>query len=116
MAMHRGLWQFAFSIAALEAIATGRPVSAARALAQVPAKRAAGPLRMHSGNPRYFTDGTGGAIYLTGSHTWDIFQRWLEGNRVGNHRMGRPAGFDAYLADLQAHQHNFIRFWVADTA
>lgn len=116
MAMHRGLWQFAISIAVLAAIATGRPVSAPRVLAQVPAKRAAGPLRVHPGNPRYFTDGTGKAIYLTGSHTWDIFQRWLEGNRVGNHRMGRPADFDAYLAELQAHQHNFIRFWVADTA
>ena len=29
-----------------------------------------GPLRVHPKNPRYFTDGSGGAIYLTGSHTW----------------------------------------------
>jgi len=29
-----------------------------------------GPLRRHPNNPRYFTDGSGRAIYLTGSHTW----------------------------------------------
>lgn len=28
-----------------------------------------GPLTVHPTNPRYFTDGTGKAIYLTGSHT-----------------------------------------------
>lgn len=28
---------------------------------------AAGPLRMHPSNPRYFTDGSGRAVYLTGS-------------------------------------------------
>jgi hypothetical protein len=32
---------------------------------------AKGPLRVHPKNPRYFTDGTGRAVYLTGSHTWD---------------------------------------------
>ena len=30
-----------------------------------------GPLRVHPDNPRYFTDGSGKAIYLTGSHTWN---------------------------------------------
>jgi len=34
-----------------------------------PAK-AAGPLRVHQANPRYFTDGSGKAVYLTGSHRW----------------------------------------------
>jgi len=29
------------------------------------------PLRPHPANPRYFTDGTGRAILLTGSHTWN---------------------------------------------
>jgi hypothetical protein len=33
-----------------------------------------GPLRVHPANPRYFTDDTGRAIYLTGSHTWANFQ------------------------------------------
>jgi hypothetical protein len=41
------------------------------------AAKAAGPLRVHPQNPRYFTDsaknpdGSLRAVYLTGSHTWD---------------------------------------------
>ncbi len=34
----------------------------------VEATPAAGPLRVHPTNPRYFTDGSGKAIYLTSSH------------------------------------------------
>lgn len=34
---------------------------------------ATGPLRVNPANPRYFTDGSGRAIYLTGSHTWSDF-------------------------------------------
>jgi len=30
-----------------------------------------GPLRVSDKNPRYFTDNSGKAIYLTGSHTWN---------------------------------------------
>ena len=33
-----------------------------------------GPLRVCEANPRYFTDGSGRAIYLTGSHTWNNLQ------------------------------------------
>ena len=33
-----------------------------------------GPLRAHPDNGRYFTDESGAAIYLTGSHTWDNLQ------------------------------------------
>jgi len=40
---------------------------------------ASGPLRIHPDNPRYFTDGSGKAIYLTGSHTWAaLHERRLE--------------------------------------
>ena len=39
-----------------------------------PLSVAAGPLRVHPENPRYFTDGSGKAIYLTGSHTWSNLQ------------------------------------------
>ena len=35
---------------------------------------AAGPLRVSTANPRYFTDGSGKAVYLTGSHTWASLQ------------------------------------------
>jgi len=31
---------------------------------------AAGPLKVHPQNPRYFTDGSGKAVLLAGSHTW----------------------------------------------
>ena len=31
---------------------------------------ASGPLRKNPANGRYFTDGSGKAIYLSGSHTW----------------------------------------------
>ena len=33
-----------------------------------------GPLRVITINPRYFTDGSGKAILLTGSHTWGNLQ------------------------------------------
>jgi hypothetical protein len=35
---------------------------------------AKGPLQVHPENPRYFTDGSGKAIFLTGAHTWANFQ------------------------------------------
>ena len=41
---------------------------------------ARGPLRVLAANPRYFTDGSGRAVYLTGSHTWDNRQD------IGSHR------------------------------
>lgn len=61
------------------------------------------PLRVHPGNPRYFQDGEGRAVYLTGSHHWDVL--------VDNGE--RPGGFDfeGYLDRLRSWGHNFIRFW-----
>src|SRR5271154_3833067 len=34
------------------------------------------PLSALSNNPNYFSDGSGKAVYLTGSHTWNDFQDW----------------------------------------
>jgi Family of unknown function (DUF6298)/Protein of unknown function (DUF4038) len=61
----------------------------------------ASPLKVHASNPRYFTDGSGKLIYLTGSHTWDNFHDLT------------PKQFDytAYLDFLEQYNHNFIRFW-----
>jgi hypothetical protein len=81
-------------------------------LGAAPAK---GPLRIHPTNPRYFTDGTTNAdgtlqaVYLTGAHTWN--------NLVDMAREDPPAGFDfdAYLAFLDRHGHNFIRLWEWDS-
>jgi hypothetical protein len=39
---------------------------------QSSAAAAQGPLRVHPENPRYFTDGTGRAVYLTGFQYWDV--------------------------------------------
>jgi len=73
------------------------------------ATSAGGPLRVHPNNPRYFTDDSGKAIYLTGSHTWNSL--------VDMDKADPPAAFDfdAYLAFLQRYDHNFIRLWTWDS-
>jgi len=69
------------------------------------ASAAKGPLRVHPKNPRYFTDGSGKAVYLTAAHTWANLQD------IGF--TDPPPAFDytAYLDFLQKHHHNFIRLW-----
>ncbi len=64
-----------------------------------------GPLQVFSANPRYFTDGSGKAIYLTGSHNWN--------NLVEGGNTDPPDAFDykGYLNFLNNHNHNFIRLW-----
>lgn len=66
---------------------------------------AVGPLRVCEDNPRYFTDGSGKAVYLVGSHTWDSLQDMSPSDP--------PQAFDwdAYLDFLQRYHHNFIRLW-----
>jgi hypothetical protein len=65
-----------------------------------------GPLRKHPTNPRYFTDDSGNAIYLTGSHTWAVLQdMWLED------RPRRNMDYDGFLQMLEDNGHNFLRFW-----
>ena len=72
----------------------------------------AGPLRVHPGNPRYFTNDTGRAVYLTGSHTWSNFQD--EGG--GPPAPGERFDFDGFLDFLEANHHNFFRLWVWESA
>jgi Family of unknown function (DUF6298)/Putative collagen-binding domain of a collagenase len=64
-----------------------------------------GPLRVDPINHRYFTDGSGRAILLTGSHTWSNFQ--------DNGGSNPPPEFDyqSYLDFLQGNNHNFFRLW-----
>ncbi len=64
--------------------------------------RAAGPLRVCPANPRYFTDDSGKAIYLTGLHTWNNFQ---------DIRPLSAFNYTAHLRFLSAYNHNFIRLW-----
>jgi hypothetical protein len=72
---------------------------------------AAGPLVVSEANPRYFSVGDGGeVVYLTGSH---INNNFHDGMGFGVDGPERPERFDydAYLGFLEAHGHNFIRFW-----
>jgi hypothetical protein len=66
-----------------------------------------GPL-VPSSNPRYFTDGSGKAVLLAGSHTWDDFQ--------DEDTSPSPAAFDfqAYVAFLKSHGHNTTILWKKD--
>jgi len=68
---------------------------------------AGGPLRVHPANPRYFTDGSGKAILLVGSHTWGNLQDYTYDKLPSPPAMD----FDAYLAFLKEHNHNFFRLW-----
>lgn len=65
-----------------------------------------GTLKKNPINPRYFTDNTGKAIYLTGSHTWAVMQdMWIE-------ETGRKEfDYDEFMDFMKAHNHNFLRFW-----
>ena len=68
-----------------------------------------GPLRKNPSNPWYFTDDSGKAVYLTGSHTWANFQELLAD--------GGPAfDYTAYLDFMQEYNHNFIRLWMWEQA
>jgi hypothetical protein len=66
------------------------------------------PLKALSTNPNYFTDGTGKAIYLTGSHTWNNLQDW------GTEGSVRPFDFTAYVKMLVKYKHNFTLLWATE--
>jgi hypothetical protein len=63
-----------------------------------------GPLRPSTVNPRYFTDGSGRAVLLAGSHTWD--------NRQDINAPANTFDWPGYLAFLTSHGNNFFRLWV----
>lgn len=63
------------------------------------------PLRASPSNPNYFMDGSGKAVYLTGSHTWNNFQDW------GTDDAPQPFNFAAYVKLLVKHNHNFTLLW-----
>ncbi len=71
---------------------------------------ATGPLRVNPTNPRYFSDNSGKAIYLTGAHTWS--------NLIDNGLSDPPTKFDyeKYLDFLVANNHNFLRLWTWEEA
>ena len=87
-------------------------VAAAISIAGLPGRAesvARGPLRVHPGNPRYFTDGSGKAIYLTAAHTWDNLPD------IGLSDPPPAFDFDRYLKFLADHNYNYIRLWRWET-
>jgi uncharacterized protein DUF6298/collagenase-like protein with putative collagen-binding domain len=67
---------------------------------------ATGPLRVHPTNPRYFTDGSLKAIYMTGSHERNNFQLSTKPDHLS------VFNYNNYLNLLNENKHNFIRLWV----
>jgi len=102
-----------FKIVRLEpALATShaaRPLVAAPLALSLP-HPATGPLRANPANSHYFTDGSGKAIYLAGSHTWLNLQDGV--------LTDPPPAFDytKYLDFLQKNNHNFFRLYTWEQA
>jgi hypothetical protein len=63
---------------------------------------ARGPLRVLKANPRYFTADGKRAVYLTGSHTWNVLQ-----DGPGE----PPFDYAGFLDILGKNNHNFFRLW-----
>jgi hypothetical protein len=59
------------------------------------------PLQASPTNPRYFTDGSGQAILLTGAYTWTVTQ---------DYSLWPTMDFNAFLTARVQEGHNFIRF------
>ncbi len=68
-----------------------------------------GVLRLNPDNPNYFTDDSGKAVYLTGSHTWAVLQDINPDPSV-------HFNYDEYLEMMTKYHHNFIRFWYFEQA
>lgn len=83
-------------------------VAETRSGSERPSPRIKAPLRALSANPNYFTDGSGRAIYLTGSHTWNNLQDW------GTDGVTVPFNFTEYVNFLKAHHHNFTLIWTTE--
>jgi hypothetical protein len=64
-----------------------------------------GPLRISNENPRYFTDNTGQAIYLTGAHTWNNLVDMVDPDSV------ILFDYPVYLAWMNQNHYNFFRLW-----
>jgi hypothetical protein len=75
--------------------------------AEPPAAPIRGPLRA-SKNPNYFEDAGGTPLLLCGSHTWNTLQDW------GTEGIVQPLDFDAFVAFLKAHGHNFTLLWYTE--
>ena len=72
-----------------------------------------GPLRVSSDNPRYFTDGSGKAIYLAGWNIWGDVQDGF--GKAWNYGWGNPSDYETRLELTTDNNLNYIRLWIYDT-
>ncbi len=69
------------------------------------------PLTVYPENSRYFVDGCGELIYLSGSHTWMNLQDIDDVDPIQE-----PFDYEAYLNILSENHHNFFRLWYWEEA
>ncbi len=76
-------------------------------------QRARGPLRVCKSNPRYFTDGSGRVVCLTGSNCgWEMQDdAWSGYSAPGTHV---TFDFEKFVNLLTIHRHNYVRFWIVE--
>jgi hypothetical protein len=80
----------------------------------VQADPAKGPLTVCKPNPRYFADGSGRAVYLTGSSCgWEMQDdAWSGYSAPGTHV---KFDFIGFLDLLATHHHNYVRLWIVES-
>lgn len=74
----------------------------------IAASSLAAPLTIDTDNPRYVSDDSGNAIYLTGSHNWGVLTDDDDGVT--------DVGAIEFLDYMASHNQNFIRLWVSSRA
>ncbi len=110
IAMFTDFWRPAF-LAVLLLVPVG--IGSGNETSHVEAAR--GPLRVHPTNGRYFTDGSGKAIYLAGSQTGSSDMQedaWPGWQAPGVHV---PSNFPRCLEVLSKHNHNVFRMWTVES-
>jgi chitodextrinase len=101
---------YTYTVAAFDAAGNVSPPSGAASATTLAPGPITAPLRSLASNPNYFTDGTGKAVYLTGSQTWNSLQDHGTGGVV------QPIDFTAFVNVLTAHHHNFTLLWYVELA
>jgi hypothetical protein len=77
----------------------------------LPPRSLAGPLRVHSANPRYFSDASGKAIYLTG---WNNARELQDNAWTDYNHKPTITDYASFLKSLKQHNHNYMRMWVVE--
>ena len=67
-----------------------------------------GPLKVDPQNSHYFVQPDGKVVFLTGSHTWNVFQG------MGTSLKPNPTDFATFINFLKAHHNNLTIVWKKD--